>query len=166
MRRLASIAAAGILALAVSAPVAADTTGGPPGAYSDGMTITLTSTRVIARVIVAVTFDITCDAKPEGARWEDGYFSAWVKQASGRAIAQGMSDTYLNPAELCDGATHSATMSVPSDSVPFKAGTAAVAITGYAGWYQDGTCDEYGCTEGTWGDDRASTGWVTAKLGK
>jgi hypothetical protein len=166
MRKVVSLVMAGALALAVVTPAAADTTGGGPGAaYSDGMTITITSAKVVAKVLVVVGFDITCDPAPEGANWEDSYFSAYVKQASGRAIATGWVDWWIrDPSALCDGAVHSLTASLPAETVPFKSGTAAIGITGSVSYWSE-WCDDWACYSDS-GNRRASTGWVTVKLGK
>jgi hypothetical protein len=167
MRRLAGLTMAVAMALALVAPVAADTTGGGPGAaYSDGMTISITSTKVVAKVLVEVTFDLTCAPAPDGATWEDNYFVAYVKQASGRSVATGSVDWYTtNIGAMCDGAVHRITASVTADygSVPFKKGTAVVGVTGTASYYTE-TCDEW--CDSTGGSRRASTGWVVTKLGR
>ncbi len=166
MRKGASLVMAGVLALALASPAAADTTGGGPGAaYSDGMTITITSAKVVAKVLVEVRFNLTCDAAPDGVNWEENYFSAYVKQASGRSIATGWVDWWTgDPGQLCDGSVHSLTATIPAESVPFKSGQAAVGVSGYVSYYRE-WCDDWNCYSDS-GSRRASTGWVVVKLGK
>jgi hypothetical protein len=168
MRRLASLAMGCALVLAFAAPAAADTTGGgqPPGAYSNGMTLTITSARLVARVVVEVTVDVTCEPAPDGARWEDSYFTATVKQASGRAIAFGSTEWWSPDLDvLCDGESHRMTVAVPADqgSVPFKRGVAAIEVRGSASYYEP--CGDEWC-DSTWGSRQASTGWLTVRLGR
>jgi hypothetical protein len=167
MRKVGSLVLAGVLALALASPAAADTTGGggPGEAYSDGMTITITSARVVAKVLVAITVDVTCDAAPKDRSWEDNWFTATVRQASGRAIATGWVEWGVrDPDALCDGDVHPVTVTIPAEGVPFKGGMAAMGVTGYAGYYHD-WCDDSGCYQES-DNVGASTGWVTVKLGR
>jgi hypothetical protein len=167
VRRVATLLAAGLLALTMlPGAVLADTGGG--GGGSGVMDLTVTSTRLIAKVAVEVKFDVTCDPAPAGASWEQYGFDVSVKQASGRAVASGYAEIYLEkPDTYCLGTPHpmSAIVSVDPAGVPFKIGSAAVAVNGYAS-YGGQVCDELGSCDYVSSGSNGSTGWVPVRLQK
>jgi hypothetical protein len=167
VRRVATLLAAGLLALTMlPGAVLADTTGG--GGGSGVMDLTITSTRLIAKVAVEVKFEVTCDPAPDGASWEMWGFDVSVKQASGRAVASGYAEISVDrPDTYCSGTPHamSAVVSVDPAGVPFKTGSAAVAVSGYTSYYGQ-VCDEFGSCDYFSGGSNGSTGWVPVRLQK
>jgi hypothetical protein len=131
------------------------------------MTVEITAVHLIAKVVVEVEATISCQPAPSGdgmhVYWETG-MRLWAKQASGRAVAAAYADAYSDGSALCDGTAHAVVMtaSVDPSGVPFKRGSAVVAMTAYAYYsWEDWNTGEYGSL-----GQSASTGWITVRLGK
>ena len=170
---ITSLAALGLILAMCPATAFADTTGGgdPPAAGSKGgMTIEVVSVRLIAKVVVEVEVSVVCQPKPPSedpirSSWENTSIGLWAKQASGRRIAFGTTYSYFDGDAICDGTKHTMKVAAAADSsgVPFKLGTAAIAVAGDASYYWENLNE---CCSQWWVAASASTGWMSARLGK
>jgi hypothetical protein len=173
MRRFLFVAAI-LAALSFPAAVSADTTGEqftepPPANSTGGMTVSVKRVTLTARVVVAADVIVTCQPKlpneyPISSYWEDYHLTFSVKQASGRSIAFGQAAVPFDPNVICDGLPHLLSASVSADpaGVAFKNGSAVVAVDGSASYFF------WNSETGESGDyrSRASTGWITVRLGR
>lgn len=172
MRRFLVLAAL-VAALLFPATVAADTgvqfSEPPPAESTGGMTLAVGSVTLTARLVVTADVTVTCQPKPPqeypiSSGWENYGLTISVKQASGRSIAFGQAAVPFDPNVTCDGLPHvlSATVSADPAGVPFKNGSAVVAIDGVATYYvQNSETGEFDFHLG-----RASTGWISIRFGR
>jgi hypothetical protein len=171
MRRFLMVAAL-LGALALPATASADTTGvgePPPAGSTNGMTMSIASASLTGRLVVTLQVTITCQPKPASeypvfSSWEGFGLQAWVKQASGKAIAFGSSGFEVDPAVVCDGTPHTIATTVSADpsGPPFSRGTAVVAIAGTAGYIlENWETGEFGFVTA-----RASTGWKQVRFSR
>ena len=138
--RRARVAVAGVaLALSLAIPLAAnaDTTGGGGGPGGAHLTINPT-VRIISKVVAVVHLSFTCD-ELQAFDWNTGEIvpttagvlqqaDAQVWQASGRSVAGGGTFVGAFQPVVCDGTTvNTLDLSVPTSTVPYKAGTAAAS---------------------------------------
>jgi len=143
--------------------------GDPPATGSvNGMTVEITAVHLIARIVVEVEAGVVCQPAMSGdgiqVYWEDPYVRLWVKQASGRSVAAAYMDGNLNADDICDGLVHPIVLTASADtsSVPFKKGTAVVALSAYASyWWENWDTGESGGMS-----QNASTGWLVVRLGR
>jgi hypothetical protein len=142
----------------------------PPAAGSaGGMSIAIRSVRLTAKVVVQVEVSVTCQPKPVSeypvrSYWDETSVQGYVRQASGKSIAFGSIQTRFSGDAVCDGTPHLFLLDVAAEpaGVPFKAGSAVVAASGYSTW----DAENWETGEYSQGTGFASTGWVATRLGK
>jgi hypothetical protein len=171
-RIVATLALVGVMAF--PAAVLADTTdGGAPAPGSagstGGMSITIQSVQVTAKLVVRMQVAVTCQPRPTPeypvfSGWDETSVQGYVRQASGKSIASGYINRQFDGDEVCDGSPHLLLVEVAADpaGVPFKSGAAVVAATGYASWYSE----NWETGQSSHNRGYASTGWVATRLAK
>lgn len=160
IRRARLLAAAGLIAVSLAAPLAASAAEGGDvfiwPRYSHGATVDVTGTSYEGKLLVTVTFALVCDPfqRWDGQTVVDGRIggSAAMIQAQGRSVIGGTG--YASQDVVCDGSTvNSATVPIFADSVTFRRGEAIVGASMYVCERPYGSC---------WAD--ASSGPVSVKL--
>lgn len=159
-------------ALAFPAGVVADTTGvtAPgPAASTDGMSVSIQSVHLTAKVVVQLQVAVTCQPRPASeypvsSYWDETSVQGYVRQASGKSIAFGSVQTRFDGDRVCDGSPHVLLLEVAADpaGVPFKSGSAVVGASGYSSW----NASNWETGESTRQRGFASTGWVATRLGR
>ena len=98
-----------------------------PRESTGGMTVTVGSVRLTARLVATADVTVTCQPKPPdeypiSSYWEDYAMTFSVKQASRRSIAFGQAAVPFDPNVICDGLPHTLSASVSADpaGVAFK----------------------------------------------
>lgn len=163
MRRFIVIAAIAVL---FAAPVSV--------AAQEPMPVDLGSYNMIGKgVVVHVEAGFRCQPKPVV---EFPWRSSWgpntsptivveLRQSVSRKIAFGENTWYFHPDELCNGEQQAIGLDILADpsGPPFKAGTAAIRVSGYADYEvvnYDNWLESYEVAQ------RDTTGWISIKLGK
>jgi hypothetical protein len=137
-------------------------------AAEPGMTFSVDSIQLVAKVVVKVDVTFTCQPRtipdPPWRTWfEMPMFYLQIQQAVGRQQATAAAEADFDGDALCDGSPHSLMITAVADGSgpPFRKGPAAMKVSGYASYMLENT----ETWEQHWVSQYATTGWIQVKLG-